>query len=486
MNRKMLKPVARHLLLMLGYGVLGALVAGFVAFILFLESRPDLEPWHLAELSAEFTADTGLASLAEYRELEERLFEQLEREVYDRTGTAAPYELNRYRRGSPSDPARWPTNWNRTFELTQENPRAVALLLHGLSDSPYSLRAPGEALHAAGIHVVGLRIPGHGTAPVGLVTTTWQDMAAAVALAVADLDRRFPDQPLYLVGYSNGAALALHHVLLAIEEGGQRLPDRLVLLSPEIAVTEAAAMAIWQARLGRWLGLDKLAWNDILPEYDPFKYGSFAVAAAHLSHSLTTEVSERIGRLGQSGRLAQMPPILAFTSLVDATVLAPELAARLFTPLPPGGHELVVFGINRQAGMTSLLKWRPDEWLTAMGESPKLTFRLTVVSNEHEETLTVVAREYGADGEIGARPLALSWPPDVYSLSHVALPFPENDPLYGGAPDPVSPGISLGNITLRGERGVLKIGDSAMLRQRWNPFFPYLEERMLRFLELPR
>ena len=106
MNRKMFKPVARHLLLMLGYGVLGALVAGFVAFILFLESRPDLEPWHLAELSAEFTADTGLASLAEYRELEERLFEQLEREVYDRTGTAAPYELNRYRRGSPSDPAR--------------------------------------------------------------------------------------------------------------------------------------------------------------------------------------------------------------------------------------------------------------------------------------------------------------------------------------------------------------------------------------------
>jgi predicted alpha/beta-fold hydrolase len=38
--------------------------------------------------------------------------------------------------------------------------------------------------------------------------------------------------------------------------------------------------------------------------------------------------------------------------------------------------------------------------------------------------------------------------------------------------------------TLRGERGVLQIDDSAMLRQRWNPFHPYLKERMLAFLGL--
>lgn len=471
---------------MLGYGTLGVLLAAVVGFVLFLQSRPELEPWHRAELTAEFTADTELASLDDYRALEQRLFEQLEREVYGQTGPAAPWELNRYKRGSPSDPARWPRDWNRTFELPRDDPRAVALLLHGLSDSPYSLRAPGQSLHTAGVHVVGLRIPGHGTAPSGLVTATWRNMAAAVALAVADLDRRFPDRPLYLVGYSNGAALALNHTLLAIEEGDRRLPEKLVLLSPEIAVTDAAALAVWQARLGRWLGLDKLAWNDLLPEYDPFKYGSFAVAAGTLSHDLTVEVTERIERLSRSGRLVEMPPILAFTSLVDATVRAPELAARLFNPLPAGGHELVMFGLNRQAGMNSLLKWRPDEWLDALGQSPDLPYRLTVVLNEQPDSLAVVAREYGAAGEIGARPLGLSWPPDVYSLSHVALPFPENDPVYGGAPDPASPGVSLGALTLRGERGVLQIGDSAMLRQRWNPFYPYLEERMLRFLDLSR
>ena len=78
-------------------------------------------------------------------------------------------------------------------------------------------------------------------------------------------------------------------------------------------------------------------------------------------------------RLAGSGVLASMPPVLAFSSLVDATVRAPELAARLFNPLPPGGHELVLFDLNRRAGMESLLKWRPDEWIAAIGEGIDVT-----------------------------------------------------------------------------------------------------------------
>ena len=46
------------------------------------------------------------------------------------------------------------------------------LLLHGYSDSPYSLRGFGAMMRDAGAHVVGLRIPGHGTAPSALKYTT--------------------------------------------------------------------------------------------------------------------------------------------------------------------------------------------------------------------------------------------------------------------------------------------------------------------------
>jgi hypothetical protein len=80
--------------------------------------------------------------------------------------------------------------------------------------------------------------------------------------------------------------------------------------------------------------------------------------------------------------------------------------------------------------------------------------------------------------------LGLSWPDDVYSLTHVALPFPAEDPLYGGRGNSESPGIHLGDIALRGERGVLHIPPSEMLRLRWNPFYPFLETKVLEFFEL--
>ena len=41
--------------------------------------------------------------------------------------------------------------------------------------------------------MVGMRVPGHGTAPVGLVDTDWQDMAAAVKIAVRHLRERQSD-----------------------------------------------------------------------------------------------------------------------------------------------------------------------------------------------------------------------------------------------------------------------------------------------------
>ena len=46
------------------------------------------------------------------------------------------------------------------------------------------------------------------------------------------------------------------------------------------------------------------------------------------------------------------------------------------------------------------------------------------------------------------------------------------------------PGIRLGEIALRGERGVLQIGAADMLRLRWNPFYPFVQQRLLSFFSL--
>lgn len=51
--------------------------------------------------------------------------------------------------------------------------------------------------------------------------------------------------------------------------------------------------------------------------------------------------------------------MLAFCSIVNATVSAPALVEGLFTRLPAGGHELVLFDINREAEIELLMKSNP-------------------------------------------------------------------------------------------------------------------------------
>ncbi|MBT8053117.1 MAG: alpha/beta fold hydrolase [Gammaproteobacteria bacterium] len=478
----------RHLLLFALYGFAGVVLTLLVVFVLYMNGREDLSVWHVAELDEEFTAKSRITSFSEYLVLEEKLFRQLDEEVYGQVEAEGRGLINRYSRGSLSDPGRWPQNWNRSYELRQGQPQAAVLLLHGMSDSPYSLRNLGERLHQAGVYVVGLRIPGHGTAPSGLVGVSWKDMAAAVDLAMRHLADKANGQPLHIVGYSNGAALGLNFALSSAADPTRPQITSLALISPQIGIAKAAALAVWQARLGTLLGLDKLAWNVILPEYDPYKYGSFAVNAGDVAYKLTGEVQRQITSMTNTGRLGEIPPILAFSSVVDATVSAPALVTGLFNRLSGGQHELVLFDINRVAEIEPVLKWSPDAMLEALQKNPDRAFTLGLVTNKSEASTEVVfTRLKPGETETTDEELGLGWPQNIYSLTHVALPFPPDDPLYGVSGGPGSPGINLGDIALRGERNVLVVPASELLRLRWNPFYPFVEHKVAEFfgLELP-
>ena len=477
--------LARTVVMAAIYSALGAAVVLVVVAVAYLNARPDLNVWHLADLDEDFRSDAGIDTFTDYLALEQRLFEQLDELVYAKIPSDQRTQINRYHRGSLSDPSRWKSNWNRSFELTAKSPKSGVLLLHGMSDSPYSLRQLGERLNAAGAQVLGLRMPGHGTAPSGLVELTWKDMAAATRLAIRHLAAQIGGRPIYIVGYSTGAALAVHYALAALED--QTLPqvERLVLLSPAIGVSSVAALAVWQGRLGHLLGLEKLAWNLIAPEYDPFKYGSFAVNAGDVVYQLTNEIQKRITALDQAGKLEGLPQILAFSSVVDATVSTTALVSGLFARLPANGHELVLFDINRVTDIEPLMQWDPEEVIQTLQQGSGQTFTLSVVTNETEQSQRVVmaSKRPGSEFPSVSR-LDQSWPDDVYSLAHVALPFPPDDPLYGGRPVGKSPGIRLGSIALRGERGALAVAASEMLRLRWNPFYAFVESRLLEFVGL--
>jgi len=254
-----------------------------------------------------------------------------------------------------------------------------------------------------------------------------------------------------------------------------------VLVSPSIGITPAAALAVWKRRLGLLPGLEKLAWNSILPEYDPFKYGSFALNAGKQAYLITQEIQNQISALEGSGALERFPPILAFQSAVDATVEAPVLVSGLFERLPAGGHEIVLFDVNRFTEIETLMKSDPASWIATMLGHSEHPYTIEVLVNESEETeqVAIHRKRPGADGiEVEALP-GLRWPRTVYSLAHVALPFAPEDPLYGGPEAGESPGVQLGDIALRGEKGVLLISGGDMLRLRWNPFHSYVTERFV-------
>jgi len=485
MIRTVFSHAARILVRLLGYGLLGAFVVALIAYISFLESRPDLSIWHLTDLDEEYTVKSDVSDFKEYLALEDRLFAQLDEHVYAKVARGPEDAINRYSRGSLSDPERWPVNWNRSFELRTDSPVAGVLLLHGLSDSPYSLRALGERLHQAGAWVLGLRIPGHGTAPPGLVETRWQDMAGAVRIAARHLRDALGEKPLYLLGYSNGGALSMEYTLSSLDDASLPRPAGVVLLSPEIGISEVAALAVWQARLGHLLGLDKLAWTSVLPEYDPYKYGSFAVNAGDVAYRITRHIQDQLDALQGTGKLEKLPPILAFQSSVDATVSPAALVENLFDRLPAGGHELVLFDINRSVLDRGILKHDPKTVFEPLLRKTDRPFDLTIITNEHAGSPRVVARtELHGKEQISSTTYLGEWPTGIYSLAHVALPFSPDDPVYGGPSAAKSDGIQLGNLSLRGEHGVLRISGNDLLRLRWNPFFDYVQTRMLEFMHL--
>ncbi len=285
----------------------GAVITVLIGFVLYVNDKPDLEIWHTIVLDNEFTTHSDLRTYDEYRQNEERLFDELRHRIVDRLPRSRQSIINRFTSGSLSDPGRWPEDWNRSYEMGNEDATAGVLLLHGLSDSPYSLRHVAAHLHEKGARVLGLRLPGHGTTPSGLTEVRWQDMAAAIRLAMLHLRDKLGNKPLFIVGYSNGAALAIHYALTAIDQESLPRVQGMVLISPAVGITPIAEFAIWQARLGKLLGLDKLAWYSVIPEYDPYKYQSFAINAGHLQHELTVENQRLLARRAAEGRLQEFP-----------------------------------------------------------------------------------------------------------------------------------------------------------------------------------
>ena len=426
-------------------------------------------------------------TLADYIAREPELLDEIKQRVEGRLDDTQRVLANRYFSDSPMNPAHFKgPNWNRTYELRPAEIRGGALLLHGMSDSPYSMRALARICEQEGFYALALRMPGHGTVPAGLERATWRDWTAAVRLGVRHVRQVIGENsPIVLVGYSNGAALALDYAIESIHSPELPHPASIVLVSPMIGVTPFAALSRALPALSGIPYFDRSAWTSIAVEYNPFKYNSFPANGGLQSHLVTRALDEGLTRLAEEGRMRDLPPIITFQSGVDATVLTEAVVTRLYDRLEPNGSELVMFDLNRQEVLRPVLQPHALNLFSTLFRDEPRRYRLSVVTNAFTGGTEVAERDVAPNArEIATQNLGLFWPQGVYSLSHVAMPFRPDDPLYGLSPDLSEDyGIRLGLIQLRGERAVLSVSEDDVMRLGSNPFFPYVEERTRRWLQ---
>jgi alpha-beta hydrolase superfamily lysophospholipase len=467
-------------------GALAVTVLVTIVLVFAIQARvrlADLEPWHRTALEAEFRAGRRAPrTFDEYRALEDRLFAELRARVIDDPSAADKNRLGRYTPGSETARLALDTPYNRSFELVPTEIRGAALLVHGLTDSPYSMRGLAETLYAQGYYVLVLRMPGHGTVPAGLLHVSWRDWYEAVVLAARHAAAKAPGKPFVAGGHSTGAALVTLYSLRSLEDSSLPRPQGIYLISAAIGISPFAVLTNVLSKLAFIPAFEKSRWLDVFPEYDPYKYNSFPVNAANQIYSVTRTLRAELDAAAASGRLAGMPRVVMFQSLVDSTVTAAEVVRGLLQYLPKDrGHELVVFDVNRYEQLEGLVAPGPLESLDRLRTEPSLPFKVTIITNRGPETraIAAVSRAVGAV-DFRTDDLPFDWPRGVFSLGHVALPFPPDDPVYGldGAPDDAQPRFNIGAVAARGENGALVVSLATFARLRSNPFFEVIRTKV--------
>jgi carboxylesterase len=213
--------------------------------------------------------------------------------------------------------------WPEAEPIRHDGGPIGALVLHGFTGSPDTLRPQAEAFAAAGFTVLAPRLPGHGTSIEDMCTTGWADWSGEVERAYADLASRC--EQVVVVALSMGGTLALW----------------LAARHPEIAglVTINAAVKPFIQEERDFVALMLDAGDEIAPSIGADLAAPDARERAYEGTPLRPLLSlwDAIDELQ-----AQLPtitcPVLVMNSAVDHVVMPPDevaehLASRLGGPV---------------------------------------------------------------------------------------------------------------------------------------------------------
>jgi esterase/lipase len=176
---------------------------------------------------------------------------------------------------------------NSPFELRPPSPgKYGALLIHGLFDSPFIMRDIGLYLQAQGILVRAILLPGHGTVPGSLLNVNYEQWLQTLRYGITSLTKEV-DQ-IFLVGFSTGAILALHHAIQNAEKlaGLVLLAPALKIRSPLACLSNWHPLLSWAWKRANWLHIDAEETVDYA------KYQSIPFNAVYQVYRLTQAIKK--------------------------------------------------------------------------------------------------------------------------------------------------------------------------------------------------
>ncbi|PPC76086.1 hypothetical protein C4K68_16970 [Pokkaliibacter plantistimulans] len=236
------------------------------------------------------------------------------------------------------------------FEMGSEHQRVGVLLIHGLSDSPFTFRDIAAALARRGIRSRSILLSGHGSRAEDSLKVRAGNWRRQVRAQIADLQKQC--DKVWVGGYSMGAVLA------TLE--GLDLPNiaGLILWAP---AWRCRSNMVWTSRLL----FPFRKWHSVRPERDFARYSSFSINAIHQYYHLTLQVKRQLNTC-QRFRC----PVYIVASEADATINS-QFVLQQFLRLRQPDSRLVWYGQEElsETGVLSRSDYLPEQRIRAIAHT---------------------------------------------------------------------------------------------------------------------
>jgi len=200
------------------------------------------------------------------------------------------------------------------------------LMIHGLSDSPYSMKTLADLFYSYGYNVVGVLLPGHGRASEDLLhvkLSQWQQAAARGLKVASAIGER-----VSVAGFSTGGALALNAVRQNYKSAHPLDLQDLFLFSPAIQIHDRKAPVICSLSPLDLAAFEAVhPWASVAPwakaaaaggggPYQDYYHGRYA----KLALNGVCQLQEQIEENSATGRLPRLPVGIGLPDVTPALI----------------------------------------------------------------------------------------------------------------------------------------------------------------------